>query len=497
MRLNSKQLLQCTGGSYIIRPIDPSEILGGISWDSREIADGDLYVAIEGERTDGHLFVKDALKKGARAALVNNAPDSSACILAKELGAAIIEVPNTVHAIEDIAREWRGHLRAKVIAITGSVGKTTTKTLVRDVCATTFKTVATQGNQNNELGVPNTILAADPDTEVLIVEMGMRGLGQIRELCDIARPDWGLVTNVGECHMELLGSKENIALAKSELFSALPEGTGVAFVNSDDDCTKRMPDTTNMAQRGIKQVHFGETAKDCAGARVWPEDVSIDSEGRASFVLCAQGFDPEPSEPTLFNIDPDAKRVECHMGLRGAHNIVNACAACAVGEALSIPMDRISEALAQSVGEAGRLETRVARDGFVVIDDSYNANPDSMRAALSMLSSMEVSGKRVAVLGDMAELGDVEIPCHEGIGRMAAQLSSNGQLDLLVCIGQLSRHMADTALDSGMTSESVVHSGSIGEALERLEGSLHEGDIVLVKASNCMHLDRVVEGLIN
>lgn len=497
MRLNSKQILQCTGGNFIIRPIDPSEILTGITWDSREVTDGDLYVALEGERTDGHLYVKDALKKGARAALVNNAPDSSACLFARELGAAIIEVPNTMHAIEDIAREWRSHLNAKVIAITGSVGKTTTKTLIRDVCASTFRTVSTKGNQNNELGVPNTILTADPDTQVLVVEMGMRGLGQIRHLCNIARPDWGIITNVGESHMQLLGTKENIARAKAELFCALPDGVGIAFTNSDDDYILNMSNSANLEQRGIKQVFFGRDAQDHAGSKVWPEDVEIDSEGRADFTICAQGFEPSSLEPTLFNIDPDAKHARCHLSVRGEHNVINACAASAVGLALGISIDTVANALEHSVGETGRLETHETRDGFLVIDDSYNANPDSMRAALVMLSSMDVSGKRVAVLGDMAELGDGEAACHEGIGRLAAELNSENQLDTLICIGKLSRHMAQAATEAGMSASSLTYAETIGEALEKLEGSLGEGDAVLVKASNCMHLGRLVEGLIS
>lgn len=497
MRLNSKQIIQCTGGSYIIRPIDPSEILTGITWDSRDVSDGDLYVAIEGERTDGHLYVKDALKKGARAALVNNAPEASACVLARELGIAIIEVPNTVHAIEDIAGEWRNHLNAKVVAITGSVGKTTTKSLIRDVCASTFKTVATKGNQNNELGVPNTILSADPDTQVLVVEMGMRGLGQIRHLCNIVRPDWGVITNVGECHMELLGSMENIARAKSELFLALPDGVGVAFINSDDACILQMPQDTNLHNRGIRQIHFGRDAASFDGSKVWPENVMIDAEGRAAFTLCSQGFCPTSIEPTLFDLDPDAKRVECHLAVRGEHNVINACAAASVGLCLGIPIEVIADALASSVGETGRLETHVARDGFTVIDDSYNANPDSMRAALVMLSAMDVSGKRVAVLGDMAELGDVSVACHEGIGRLAAELYEKDCLDELVCIGELATHIKDAALQTGMPETSIISTPSIGEALESLEGSLSDGDVVLVKASNCMHLNRVVEGLTN
>ncbi len=205
----------------------------GVTWDSREMQPGWLYVALPGERVDGHDFVEAALRAGAAGALVMQSPGRAACLLAREMGAAVIEVANTASAVTDLARAWRGYLRGRVIALTGSVGKTTTKNLVRDVCAAYGSVVATRGNQNNELGVPRTLLAADPETAVVVVEMGMRGSGQIAELCDFVRPDWGLVTNVGESHIELLGSRENIARAKAELYAALPAGRGRAFLNLD------------------------------------------------------------------------------------------------------------------------------------------------------------------------------------------------------------------------------------------------------------------------
>lgn len=229
MRLNAKQIAQYTGGEFLIEPIDAAALLTGISWDSREIEQNWLYVALPGQRVDGHEFVEAALRAGARAALVSECPSKQACVLAQELGAALIQVPNTSHALADLARAWRLALKGCVIGLTGSTGKTTTKNLVRDVCAAQFSVVATAGNQNNELGVPKTILAADPETQVIIVEMGMRGAGQIAQLCDIARPDWGIVTNCGESHIELLGSREAIADAKGELLAALPDGTGRAF----------------------------------------------------------------------------------------------------------------------------------------------------------------------------------------------------------------------------------------------------------------------------
>lgn len=523
MRLNHKQITLCTGGTYLIEPIDPAEILTGVAWDSREVKNGDLYVALPGERTDGHKFVWDAIHAGARGVLVTDAPDKAACVLARELGAAIIEVPNTFHAIEDLARQWRQHISAKVVAVTGSVGKTTTKNLVRDVCSARFRTVATEGNQNNELGVPATILAASPDTQVVVVEMGMRGLGQIRSLCEIARPDWGIVTNVGESHMELLGSKENIARAKSELFQMLPEGTGLAIVNAADEFTDKLLNDTKVYTREIKVALFGEadpcdtvqgvcektvgtsrdsSSSDCANAnyepkadmRVWFQDAALDAEGRPEFTLCAKGFvDDKPTAPTLFDLEPDVQKAHCHLNICGLHNTANACAAAVVGLALGIPIDLVARSLSDSLSETGRLQTVRARDGFTIINDTYNANPDSMRAALGMLAAMEIAGRRIAVLGDMGELGDIEVSCHEGIGRKAAEVG----IDQLVCVGDLSRHMADAAISSGMDRSCVVKAGTIGEALEALEGYLDEDDVVLVKASHFMHLDRIVEGLVN
>ena len=256
MRLNAKQIAACTGGQFLVDAIDPSALMTGITWDSREVQPGWLYVALPGERVDGHDFVEAALRAGAAGALVMQSPGRPACLLAREMGAAVIEVANTASAITDLAREWRGHLRGRIIGLTGSVGKTTTKNLVRDVCAAFGSTVATRGNQNNELGVPRTLLAADPETAVVVVEMGMRGMGQIAELCDFVRPDWGLVTNVGESHIELLGSRENIARAKAELFAALPAGTGRAFLNLDSPALGILMDAGRLGERPVALSGF-------------------------------------------------------------------------------------------------------------------------------------------------------------------------------------------------------------------------------------------------
>lgn len=495
MRLNAKQIAAYTGGQFLVDPIDPSALMTGITWDSREVQPDWLYVALPGERVDGHNFVEAALRAGARGVLVMQPPVRSALLLAREMGAAIIEVANTTSAITDLAREWRGHLHGRVVALTGSVGKTTTKNLMRDVCAAAGSVVATKANQNNELGVPRTLLAADPETATVVVEMGMRGQGQITELTDFVRPDWGLVTNVGESHIELLGSRENIARAKAELFAALPAGTGRAFLNAADDFASFCAQQARLAERAVAvtafdgspqaEAHFAslEEAGVVLANRVWAEEVSLDEEGRPHFMLCAAGFSEDGS----------LERTPCALALQGAHNVANACAAAAVGRARGLTLSVIARALAGSVPEAGRQETVVARDGFVVINDAYNASPDSMRASLATFAAMTVNGRRIAVLGDMGELGDFADACHRGVGEAAAA----APLDQLVCVGSLAALIAEGAEAAGMDPARIVRAHTVADVLEELDGRLESGDAVLVKASHFMELNRVVEGLVS
>jgi len=394
----------------------------GVTWDSREMQPGWLYVALSCERVDGHDFVEAALRAGAAGALVMQSPGRAACLLAREMGAAVIEVANTASAVTDLARAWRGYLRGRVIALTGSVGKTTTKNLVRDVCAAYGSVVATRGNQNNELGVPRTLLAADPETAVVVVEMGMRGSGQIAELCDFVRPDWGLVTNVGESHIELLGSRENIARAKAELYAALPAGRGRAFLNLDGAYLDALMEAGGLRERPMLLSGFaGNPDEDlhemlerdgtvCEEV-VWAEDVTLDGEGRARFALCARDHADHEEE------------------------------------ALLAPVERC-------------------------------------RCALP--------ARRIAVLGDMGELGDFAEACHRGVGAHAAALS----LDRLVCVGELSSFIAEGARDAGMDAARISRAATVADVLEELDTLLEPGDAVLVKASHFMGLTRVVEGLV-
>ncbi|MEE0706393.1 MAG: UDP-N-acetylmuramoyl-tripeptide--D-alanyl-D-alanine ligase [Adlercreutzia sp.] len=495
MRLNAKQIAAYTGGQFLVDPIDPSALMTGITWDSREVQPGWLYVALPGERVDGHSFVEAALRAGARGALVMQPPAPSALLLAREMGAAVIEVANTTSAITDLARAWRGHLHGRVIALTGSVGKTTTKNLMRDVCAAAGSVVATKANQNNELGVPRTLLAADPETATVVVEMGMRGRGQIAELTEFVRPEWGLITNVGESHIELLGSRENIARAKAELLAALPAGTGQAFLNGADDFSAFCADDARLSARSVALTvfdgspdaadHFAalEEAGATVARRLWAEDVVLDEEGRPRFTLCAAGFTD----------DGVVERTPCALALQGAHNVANACGAAAVGRALGLELAAVAEALHGSVPESGRQEMLTARGGFTVINDAYNASPDSMRASLATFAALAVTGRRIAVLGDMGELGHFAPACHRGVGEAAAGAS----LDQLVCVGDLAALIAEGAQEAGMDPSRIVRARTVADVLEELDGRLEPGDAVMVKASHFMELNRVVEGLVS
>ena len=512
MRLSIQEIFESVHGSYIVAPISPDEVAQGITWDSREVEPGNVYLALVGERVDGHAFVAQAIKAGAACAVVMHDVDADACEAARKMGAAIIAVEDTQAAIVDLARDWRNHLEGRVIALSGSTGKTTTKNLVRDVLGAAGSVVATAGNQNNELGVPKTVLNARADTDSVIVEMGMRGLHQLDALCAYVRPEWGVLTNVGESHIELLGSRENIARAKSELFSSLPEGEGVAFLNIADDFAHFVCDFADVAKRNVGLVCYDGSAEAEQHVNafsfdnrtlpfVWARDIRLDDQGRASFALCAQGFGQMGlgGEPHLVS-------VPCKLELRGIHNVSNACAAAAVGYASDMTLAQCAAALAAAKPEPGRQDILQSSDhvlsledaevripaGIIVVDDSYNANPDSMRASLATFAALDVAGRRIAVLGDMGELGSFADDCHRRVGAYAARCG----LDLLVCAGELSAGIAQSAVAAGMSQVDVVELDTAEEALAYLAPRLRAGDAVLVKASHFMEFDHIVKGLV-
>ena len=470
------------------------QIVTGMTWDSRTAKPGDLYVALPGERVDGHDFAAAAVASGAAAVLASREI---------EVAAPVVVVDDTARALTDLAAYWRGRLKGTVVGLTGSTGKTTTKGLVRDVLSAAGSVVATKANQNNELGVPATLLAADEDTDFVVVEMGMRGMGQIAQLCEIAKPDWGLVTNVGESHIELLGSRENIARAKGELFAALPED-GIAFVNAADEFAGELYRFAGLEDRGVKTVFFNEPQNASLGtvpneaktlhwglspmkrsAAVYASGIVLDAEGRPSFTMHATQFD-EHGKPQADG------SCECLLDLRGVHNVSNACSAAAVGLAAGLTLAQCCAVLAQSQPEKGRQRIIRTQAGVTIVDDAYNANPDSMRASLATFAALDVPGRHIAVLGDMGELGVFARECHERVGAWAGQAN----LDLLICVGQLAEHIALAALDAGMRETQVRHVQTVEAALADLRQQVAPGDAVLVKASHFMEFNRIVEGLV-
>ena len=485
MNLSLAELAQAVGTEQ------PSDSLGdqrvtGMTWDSRSVVPGDLYVAMPGERVDGHDFIDSAVDAGAVAVLANRPVDAIV---------PVFVVEDTFRAITDLAACWRTHLTSTVIGVTGSSGKTTTKNLIRDVLGRELNVVATKANQNNELGVPATLLAADLDTQAIVVEMGMRGLGQIAELCELAKPNWGLVTNVGTSHAELLGSREAIAQAKAELYDALPDGRGLAFINADDEFSQTMRRSSRIDERGVGIVYYSGSGSDSAPFStngddtivpfVWASEVHLDDFARPTFMLNAVGFEQIEL--------PDANgSQQCVLEMRGLHNVSNACAAAAIGLASGMSLESCCAALEAALPEAGRQRVLKTEAGITVIDDAYNANPDSMEASLATFAAMNVAGRKIAVLGDMLELGDFARSSHQRVGELAYAAG----VDLLLCVGPLSRLAASSACEAGMDASAVCVCEDAAAAVQALAGQVAAGDAVLVKASHSIGLERIVEGLV-
>ena len=471
MRLELQSIIEFTTAAVEVAAIDPAVTISHFTWDSREVKDGSLFIALPGEQLDGNDFLTAALSAKAAVAIASRPVTDSEREAAKINGAALLVVPDAVKALTDLAFGYRDLINATVIGVTGSSGKTTTKDLIATVLAQDFKVVATSGNHNNEYGVPHTVLSANLDTEALIVEMAMRGLHQIEGLCEIVQPHIGVISNIGVAHMELLGSKENIARAKSELIEALPDQSGVAILNGDDQYTPKVCEFAKTEQRDVTVITFGLGPQNDVRAT----QIRYNEQGQPSFDL----------------IVPEAVSVPVNLALQGEHNIYNALAAAAVGTVLGLDVQTIAGALALARGAAMRQETVVTEKGTQIINDAYNANPDSMRAALSLLGRLPGDRIRIAVLGDMAELGEAELSGHQQVG---SQVPVNG-VDILITVGQRAVAIADGAIAAGLDKAAALICQDVGEAIIALQPHLEQRPIILVKGSRCMGLERVVEGI--
>ena len=435
---------------------DPGTVVTGEAFlDSRSPVPAGLFVAVPGERVDGHDYAERAHHGGAAGVLA-----------ARPTGVPGVLVDDPVEALGRLARHVLDQLDVTVLALTGSQGKTGTKDYLAQVLATAGPTVATAGNFNNELGVPLTVLRADRDTAYLVVEMGARGIGHIAYLCEIAPPRVAAVINVGTAHLGEFGSREAIAVAKGEIVEALP-ADGTAVVNADDDLTAPMVGRTSATP-----LTFGR------GGHVTWRDVELDDLGRPSFEL-----------------GHDGRWCPVRLTQSGVHQVLNAAAAAAMALAAGLPLQQVADALtaAQPLSR-WRMEIHERSDGLVVVNDSYNANPASMTAAIDALVAIggRRDGRTVAVLGEMKELGAGALEDHRAVGRAAATAG----VDVVVAVGEPARGIAEGAEGSAGWPGVALHTAGRDEALSWVRKNVAAQDVVLVKASRGAALEVVADGLL-
>jgi UDP-N-acetylmuramoyl-tripeptide--D-alanyl-D-alanine ligase len=431
-----------TGGRLVA---DPATVVDGpVVTDARECGPGSLYVARRGEHADGTDFVPQAIERGAAAVLAPRAVEGIACVVVDDVQAAFAALAH------EVVRRVPGLV---VVAVTGSSGKTSTKDLLAAVLSELGPTVAPRESLNGEVGVPLTALRVDPSTRYLVLEMGARGVGHIRYLTDMVRPDVSVVLNVGSAHLGEFGSVEAIAEAKSELVQALaPEG--LAVLNGDDQRVRAMRDRTRA-----RTVLVGRSP----ACDVRAEDVTVDDEARASFTLVTA----EGSAPV-------------RLGLFGEHHVSNALAVAAVARELGLDVAASAEALGRArPASRWRMEVTDRPDGVRVVNDAYNANPDSVRAALKALVGMGSGRRTWAVLGEMLELGPESLTAHDEIGRLAVRLN----VSRLVAVGPGARAIHTGAVHEGSWGEESVHVPDVEAAYALLSDELRPGDVVLLKSS--------------
>jgi UDP-N-acetylmuramoyl-tripeptide--D-alanyl-D-alanine ligase len=430
-------------------------VVSSVATDSRLVRPGGLFVALPGEHTDGGRFVDEAFRNGAAGVLVRDSLSVD--------GPAVC-VRSTNDALIRLAADERTRMPATIVAVTGANGKTSTKDMTAAVVATRLRTHASPESFNNEVGLPVTLLGAAIDTEVVVAEMGARRAGDVTLLCAIAQPDIVVVTNVGVAHLEIFGSWERIVEASAEPIDALGSD-GIAVLNADDPVVSTFADRV----RG-EVVTFGVSPS----AQVRADDVVLGADGRASFRVVHDGADAPVS-----------------LGVAGEHMVSNALAAIAVGLSLGIPLEEGAAALADATLSHWRMETFTTDSGIRVVNDAYNANPESVAAALKAARWMAGEGHLIAVLGTMAELGPISLKEHERVGELAARL----RVDRLITVGSSARPIATAGVREGVEPDHVAAYDAPDDALEDVRRWARPGDLVLFKGSRVAGLEKLAEAL--
>ena len=453
--LTADDLVAAAGGVLLARSDRP--ILGG-AVDSREVRPGNLFVALPGERTDGHRFVSAALAAGAAGVIVSTLPDD---VDPASVDTTILAVPDPLLALQAIASAWRRRYDPLVVGITGSIAKTSTKEAVATVLGAAMPTLKNEGNLNNEIGLPLTVLRLRSEHRAAVLEMGMYVGGEIADLARIGRPEIGIVTAVHPVHLSRIGTIEAIEQAKGELVEALPDD-GVAILNADDERVRRMASRTR--------------------AQVVTYGFAPDADVRAEAVV-SRGADG-----MTFELGADGERTPVAIPTLGRMAVHNALAAAAAGRAAGLPVEVIVDAL--GLGWSAPHRSQVVRAaGLTIVDDAYNASPGSVAAALELIAGLP--GRRIAVLGEMLELGSDHESGHRQAGEAAAAL-----VDRLVVVGDGARGIAAGAIAAGLDPAAVSMVAGRADALEVLRRDLTAGDVVLVKASRGVALDLLVDDLV-
>ncbi len=456
-QLSVKEIVAATKGTLVAG--EPDQGVKSFSTDTRSLGPGDLFVALKGKTFDGHTFLPQALAKGA-----------VGCVVSCPIGFphppsfVVIQVEETQWALGQIAQHWRRRYPVKVVVITGSNGKTTTKEMTGSILRQGYRVLVSSGNLNNLIGVPLTLFQLRPEHQVAVLELGMNARGEIHRLAEIAEPEVGVITNIGEAHLEFLGSVEEVAEAKGELLPFLT-GDGVAVLNLDDPYLSTL---LPRVRGGL--VTFGLSAR----ADVCAERTRVSRDGQTHFTLCAGG-----------------KRQRVRLNVPGRLNVSNALAAAAVGSALGLDLDAIAKGLELAPAAPMRMEKVLHPSGAVIINDAYNANPSSMQVALEAFFRMTNAEEAILVLGDMLELGSVSETAHRRIGALVARKRPA----FLITLGERARAIAEGAALNGFDTGRLRSCRDHAEAQAALRAQLSRAPWILLKASRGMGLEKVLEGL--
>lgn len=457
-----------TGGKLLMGPFN--QRIHSVSIDSRNMSDNTLFIPIRGEKTDGHLFISDAIKNNAKAFLTESEdflPSENG--ITEEISAILVE--NTEKALQDIASSYRKTISVPTVGITGSVGKTTTRELVSAALSSERTVYKTLKNYNNRLGVPMTLLGIPENCDQMVLELGMNVPGELSTISSLCNLNRALITNIGDAHITYYGSRENIAKEKMTItdgFSPNSFGPKILFLNGD--CPELLPYKKSTEEYEV--FTYGLTE----GNDYQAKNISYEN-GYATFSLFVFG------------------KEKCHVSLSvlGEHNILNSVAALAVADSYRISLEKAAKALSSYQGFQGRLN-RIEKDGIIYIDDTYNASPDSMKAGFKVLDALKPknpSGRKIAILGDMFELGEKTSELHYEVGEALSQYD----FSLVILIGKNVKSMKD-ALEKAHTSMEVVSFADIDSASEYIRGIRHESDIFYLKASNGMHFSALLKDLL-